>query len=182
MPRVPSKWSSFYVHPDDPLDPASALCCVVSAGVYLGSLVKDEHVALRVIERLDYSIAFNETSEKAARALADAAGLHLWRPNKTAKGLGDLAWHLTRPGSEARQSLWMALLKATFSDPTKAAGNFVGLHYVLVLEVMTAGVVVADPHPWNRPLSVISSERFISIWEGARGPTRKAWAGCLAKL
>lgn len=177
MQPVPARWSSFYVNRDDEVEPASAFCCVVSAGIHLGALVPDEHVVDRVMGRLELDVSHDDMTEKGVRALARAAGLQVWRPNKKRDGLELLA---DRAGDEG-ETLWMVLTRMKFVSPTRPRRSFTALHYVLVLDVLKTGVLVADPHPWHEPIHVMPKTTFLAAWESARGPMKSAWAGCLAR-
>ena len=174
MPPIPEPWSSFYVDRDDDVDAASALCCVVSAGIHLGTLVRDDQVGLRVMERLDLAVGHTDMTEKAVRALAQAADLDLWRPNEKGKGLDMLAYR-----AEECPSVWMVLVGTKLASRRLSRQNVEAVRYVLVLDVLKRGVVVADPHPAHPPLCVMPSAQFLAAWQGARGPTRTAWAGLL---
>jgi hypothetical protein len=177
MTRVPRRWADFYVHRDDPLEPASALCCVVSAAVYLGSVVKDEQTALRVIEQLDLGVSFDDLNERTVRALAEAAGLNLWRPNVRSRGLDDLSWRIEDPGEE---TLWLAWVRMSAARSERRASP-ADPRYVLVLEVLGGRVIVADPLRARAPIHVVPEGEFLASWEAARGPTKPKWAGCLGR-
>lgn len=117
-------------------------------------------------------------TEKGLRALATAAGLSIWRPNRRADGLGDLAWRDDRPGNE---TLWVVALKMTFEDAKSKQPSYEDLHCVVVLDVTHAGVVVADPHPWRPRVRVIPTAEFLAAWTAAVGPGKPRRACCVAR-
>ena len=106
--------------------------------------------------------------EKDLRALADAAGLAVYRPN-------------THDAAQFREPgwLWMALVLVRFTSPN-GEETYVQKHYVLVVEHLpTAGaLVVADPHPWNPPVYCVGEHEFEVAWRAAKtkGPP---WAAAL---
>jgi len=167
-------------------DYACALYCIVSAAIYLGAQQDDGGGGARTIANLGAGRAEPVSTAlltcgvgvNVVRELAVAAGLSLWRPNRRADRLDDFASRSDRPGDG---TLWMALLMVSFEDPVTGDASQ-DLHYVLVLEVTTDGVVVADPHPWRKPIYVMSRDDFLSAWEVGRRRNRPPkWAGCLGR-
>ena len=106
--------------------------------------------------------------EKDVRALAQAAGLAVYRPNTH-----DVA-QFREPGW-----LWMVLVLVQFVPPS-GGESYVEKHYVLVLDHFPDErvFVVADPHPWNPALYCVDEHEFEAAWRAAKtkGPP---WAAAL---
>jgi hypothetical protein len=98
--------------------------------------------------------------EKDLRALANAAGLAMYRPNTH-----DLA-QFCEPGW-----LWMALVLVRFTSPN-GEESCVYKHYVLVVEHLPGdgAFVVADPHPWNPSMYCVDEREFEAAWRAPRRP------------
>ncbi len=179
MSRVPPRWASFPIQRMVERDSSSALYCIAAAAIYLGTLKdKDDGGKWILMNAEAASFSKGRAYEKVVRKLADAAWLDLFRPNRRAEGLDDLAYRSDRPGDE---TLWIALLKANFPNPAKRKNARPDLHYVLVLDVIAKGIVVADPHPGRKPLHVMGKEPFLAAWSAARAHGRPGWAGCLGR-
>ena len=86
MASLQERWSSLYVEREDPNEPTSALCCVVTAAIHLGAIARDDDAIARVLGRLGGDFETGDVSERAIRAMADAAGLSLtrWRSKSSA--------------------------------------------------------------------------------------------------
>lgn len=125
------------------------------------------------MSRLTEDVEFDGRDERSVRALAEAAGLWLYRPNKLPEGVEALV-------RDEEGLLWIVLLKMTFEHPQSRVPSFDAPHYVLVLDVTAKGIVVADPHPWHPAISSIPTNAFMEMWHGARGPRRTRWAGVLS--
>ncbi len=106
--------------------------------------------------------------EKNLRALANAAGLSMYRPN---------THDLTQ--FHEPNWLWIALVLVRFAPPN-GVNSHVGKHLVLVLNHLPSSgtLVVADPHPWNPPVYCVDEREFERAWRAAKtkGPP---WAAAL---
>jgi hypothetical protein len=178
MSVVPAKWSSLYVYRDDPEDPAPAFACIVTAGVLLGQLVPDEQVALRLLDHLPVAIDFDGDHDRQVRAIAKAAGLSAYRPHsRPLEPEPMLPWDEIPPDAE---NLWIVRYIAKMTSPKGTTRrSFKAVHFGLLLDVQRGGLVLADPHPWRPPVSVVKTAKFVEAWRAAaeRG---KPWALCLA--
>src|SRR5437868_911152 len=107
MPRqrssgVPRRWASFRIKRQKDPELCSAMLCIVAAGTHLGTLKNNgrgmEQVCHQLANKawagdeLPDDMLTPRCTEKGLRAMATAAGLSMWRPNRRADGLGDLAW------------------------------------------------------------------------------------------
>lgn len=168
----PAKWRGFRVVQDDPEEPASGLCCMASAGIYLSTLVDDGQATLRIMERLPDDVEHDGMGERTLRALARAAGLGFYRVNGQPEGIDIFT-------EQIPEGLHVALLKMAFMPPTKTAPVVERFQYVLVLEVTRKGLVVADPHPWHPAISTIPEDDFLAMWSAPRGVLRPRWVGIM---
>lgn len=155
----------------------SALACVASAGLHLGTIARSKSVldALEATARegasgtLTRAMAGGHTWEKAIRLFADAAKLHVFRPNPPR--LGDFV----RGDDIKRVSIVYARCGQEGLDGRDGDDRF-----VLVLDLVPDGVVIADPHPSADRVTLVPKERFIASWEAAR--TKRPWAALLYRL
>jgi hypothetical protein len=170
-------WKNFLIKKQGEQDYACGLYCIVSAATHLGTVVDDGSGVGSVLGNLSAPISKRVMTvgvgDHGVRKLADAAGLAVWRPLRP--GVDDLAW---RDVGLEHGSLWMVLIRTKFDDPKRIVKSYEDNHYVLVLDVARANVVVADPHPWKPAVHAVSKVAFERWWDAARGPSRR-WAGCL---
>jgi hypothetical protein len=114
------------------------------------------------------------------RALAEAAGLIMWRPrNASIATLTDMNDSL----------VWVARLRMLFQQgETPASGDAVvskargqgDRHYVLVLGVARRHVTIADPHPWHEDVFELTRGTFMTSWRSACDQGGSLWASRLS--
>lgn len=169
---VIARYDGFPIAKHGEKDHRSGLFCVAAAAAHLGTLPNDGEGVARLLARVDPAVsrplANRPLGDRRIRRLADAADLRVWRPyNDLDETLG---WH------GPRGSAWMALVRFRFDEPGSHLPPYVGLHYVVVLEAVADGVVIADPHPWRPPVYAIPRVEFDGAWMAAQGAK---WAVCL---
>jgi hypothetical protein len=181
MPTHEQRWSSLYVEREDPNEPTSALCCVVTAAIHLGAIARDDHAIARVLGRLGGDFETGDVAERALRAMTDAAGLTLKRWRAGTPGAREAAprpWVQEPPNDER---VWLVRKKETFRNPTSAfARGFRGVHFCLVVEAMEGSLVVADPSPFRVPVQFVPDDAFARAWVAAGGSSAP-WAACLRR-
>jgi hypothetical protein len=145
-------------------DYACGLFAVLTAAQHLGALDRRSGPAalLRKLPpaaraRIEAQLPEVGLFEKDIRAVADAAGLAIYRPN-------------THDALQFRQPhwLWLAFVLVTFRSPTDETS--IDRHYVLVLDYLSEhdAFVVADPHPWNPSVYCVQTAEFESAWHAAK--------------
>lgn len=176
--RLFESWATFPIQRHQEHEPTSAISCLLSAAIYLGT-VKDDGIA-SALDVLVSSKAATSTMrrtpklvEKGIRSLADLVGLHVYRPNPPR--LEDF-----RFDEKHSDNVWMVLLRQRFVDPAGRAEPYEANSFVLLLDLISSGVVIADPHPWHEPISLMPIAAFLGAWTTAR-PGNRGWAGCLSR-
>jgi hypothetical protein len=168
---VPESCESFRVSTQDQDDHACGLHCIVMAAHHLrtipgraGARWLIESLAAPQASRVRGRLTKNGLKEQDIRALAAAAGLALYRPNKQKIAqFHEPDW------------LWMACVRVQFTPGNGSEPSYDANHYVLVLEHLAdlSMFVLADPHPWNGGKYHVRVDEFEAAWRTAR-PT--PWA------
>lgn len=155
------------------LDSACGLYCLVSAGIWFGSVADDANGAWHALTHLrgDWGRA------SYAEHLLVRKGVELDRLAPLAKRLG---LRVDAPGPatydeilerfDPKKLLWIVMLKMGFKNPrrtTRGTARFDD-HYVLVIEANERSVVLADPHPWHRDVYPMDRREFEVCWQNAR--------------
>lgn len=169
-----SRWSKF------PLVRSAergALACVASAALHLGTIARSRNVLdeleatarERASGTLTKAMDDGHLWEKAVRLFAQAAKLHVFRPNPPR--LGDFI----RGDDIAGVSIAFVRCGQAGLDDRDGDDRF-----VLVLDLVPEGVVIADPHPSADRVALVAKERFVASWEAAR--TKRPWAALLYRV
>lgn len=179
------RFAGFRVNKQGDSDSACGLYCVLSAAQHL---FRDDFAARKaaVLRRIAGSTALSKAMFGSGvlpahfRALAEAAGLAMWRPrNASVATLTDID----------DESIWVARLRMLFQrGETTASGDAVvskvrgegNRHYVLVLGVSRRHVTIADPHPWHEDVFDLERGTFLRSWRSARDPGGSLWAARLS--
>lgn len=179
------RFAGFRVAKQGDSDSACGLYCVLSAAQHV---FRDDHAAHKaaVLRRIARSTALSKAMFGSGvlpahfRALAEAAGLAMWRPRNA--GIATLA-DLTE------EAVWVVQLRMRFQRGEKpASGDAVipktgergDRHYVVVLGVSRRHVTIADPHPWHEDVFELERKTFMSSWRSARDKGGSLWAARLS--
>lgn len=161
----------FTIKKQGEMDYACSLYCVLSAAIHLDVLPKDCGTAKvlahpEVPRDLPQRLLTKGATETEVRCIAQGAGLLLQRQNNPTLDV------LKNIGFDSH--VWVALVWMTFDEPAGSArrgGDRLTTgterdekHYVLVLDVTSTRVVVADPHPWHRDVYSMTTAGFERAW------------------
>jgi hypothetical protein len=153
---------------------ACGLHTITNAARHLGSLPPNgsarrvlDALSQRDRKRVEAQLRTQGLIEKDIRALANAAGLGVYRWNGVS--LGQL---------KKAEGPWVAFVRVRFF--ARASSEEVeDDHYVLVLEYIRDSdeFVLADPHPWNPGLYFVRARDFDAAWRSTdkKGPPLALW-------
>jgi hypothetical protein len=179
------RFAAFRVNKQGDSDSACGLYCVLSAARHVFLDDYDAHKAA-VLRRIARSTALSKAMFGSGvlpahfRALAEAAGLAMWRPRNA--GIATLA-------DIHEDAIWIVSLRMRFErGDTPASGDAVipkagergDRHYVVVLGVSRRHVTIADPHPWHEDVFELERAAFLRSWRLARDPGGSLWAARLS--
>lgn len=179
------RFAAFRVTKQGDSDTACGLYCVLSAAQHVFRDSYDAHKAA-VLRRIARSTALSKAMFGSGvlpahfRALAEAAGLVVWRPRSA--GIATVT-------DMTDDSIWVVRLRMRFErgnapasgDAVVAkAGEHGDRHYVLVLGVARRQVTIADPHPWHEDVFDLERGTFLRSWRSARDPGGPLWAARLS--
>lgn len=170
----PGQWSKFpLVRSAD----RSALACIASAALHLGTIARSKKILdeleakarEQALGSLVRAMDAGHFWEGAVRLFAYTANLQVFRPNPPR--LGDFV-----RGDDVK-GVSIAYAKCGQSGLDGRDGDD---RFVLVLDLVPEGVVIADPHPSADRVTLVPKERFVASWEAAR--TKRPWAALLYRL